>query len=815
MKRILCILTTIFILSALLTGICLASDNTDTSTYDYYIKSYDVNVVANADRSYDITETILVHFNVPKHGIYRSIPTYSSVEEYSIKNVQVDGAPFEYSEDGEYGTIKIGDADVEITGEKQYVIKYTLDHYADTSDQYDYLYLDIIGTEWECPILSFSSNITLPEGSALNSYTITGGNYGSKGGSDLADVTVNGNVISVTGKQALESYIGVTIEAELNEGAFSKAEKWMPMLTINSLDTKVDINQYGEFNVVEHYKATVNREDAYFYRSLDDAYNPDTMGREITDATVTTPDGTSFVASDFNAPGLDLSNYAGQQVEFSIRYTIEYAIKTSGELGMLTFSMIDSNHDVWIDHISVRVSAPVEASGFYLNYVDETNPQFYITQNGTSYLLENKNTLTNYEDIDGLLKFPDGSFARRTRVSDILLPIFTGVCALAILAVALTNSNDPLSPPVEFYPPENLNPSEVGYIIDGQVDGRDVTTLIYYWAAHGHLSIEMTSKSGFKLHKLNPLESTHAPYEFKMYTDLWALGDEDSVSSGQLESAFYTTIGETQRAVKSTFSGDRAIENKTFGTFTFLGGCLTPILGSILIILSATLSIFTQSIPLSATVLLIGCFVLFISASNAYKLRRKQKAGKRILRVVFWLAIYALCISAFMSGFAGSILATASALITVVSLLLSATAAPFMQKKTGFGRYILERCLGFKNFLETAEKSRLELLLADDPEYYYKILPYAHVLGVSKIWEKKFDGLLTQPPSWYYGDGVSTNIGSFGMLMAMNSLSRSMTSIPASSSSGSGSGSGFSGGGSFGGGGFSGGGSGGGGGGSW
>jgi len=131
-----------------------------------------------------------------------------------------------------------------------------------------------------------------------------------------------------------------------------------------------------------------------------------------------------------------------------------------------------------------------------------------------------------------------------------------------------------------------------------------------------------------------------------------------------------------------------------------------------------------------------------------------------------------------------------------------------LERRTDYYTYVLGLCLGFKTFLMTAEKDRIEMLLNQNPDYYYNILPYAQVLGVTKIWEKKFDGLLTQPPSWCYGAGAEASMFSARtMSNMMGTMQSSMTSSPSSSGGG--------GGGSFSGGGSSGGGSGGGGGGRW
>ena len=133
----------------------------------------------------------------------------------------------------------------------------------------------------------------------------------------------------------------------------------------------------------------------------------------------------------------------------------------------------------------------------------------------------------------------------------------------------------------------------------------------------------------------------------------------------------------------------------------------------------------------------------------------------------------------------------------------------FLPKRTPYGNEMLGRLSGFRNFLEVAEKEQLEQMVLQDPMYFFNILPYTYVLGVSDKWIKKFETIVTEPPSWYsssYYDPYT-----FGIFMdhTMTTATRSMTSSPSESSGGGSSGGGFSGGG------FSGGGSGGGGGGAW
>ena len=93
------------------------------------------------------------------------------------------------------------------------------------------------------------------------------------------------------------------------------------------------------------------------------------------------------------------------------------------------------------------------------------------------------------------------------------------------------------------------------------------------------------------------------------------------------------------------------------------------------------------------------------------------------------------------------------------------------------------------------------------PNYFYDILPYTYVLGISNKWIKKFEQISLEPPSWYcttndfdvsdFGSKINSTINTAQNIMFSNS------DLDSSSSSGGSSGGGSSGGGSGGGGGGS------------
>jgi len=143
----------------------------------------------------------------------------------------------------------------------------------------------------------------------------------------------------------------------------------------------------------------------------------------------------------------------------------------------------------------------------------------------------------------------------------------------------------------------------------------------------------------------------------------------------------------------------------------------------------------------------------------------------------------------------------------IISGVLFLIFAYFMPQRTEKGTEAYWKALGFKEYIKTAEKYRLQF--QEKENIFEEYLPYAITFGLTDKWAKAFEGIYKTPPSWYEGYFGPTFFPT-GLSHSLNSAIATVGSIFVSRpGSGSGLGSGF------GGGGFSGGGGGGGGGGSW
>jgi uncharacterized membrane protein YgcG len=203
------------------------------------------------------------------------------------------------------------------------------------------------------------------------------------------------------------------------------------------------------------------------------------------------------------------------------------------------------------------------------------------------------------------------------------------------------------------------------------------------------------------------------------------------------------------------------------------------------------------------------------SAKDGLKGRIKQmevyySASDNMQIIVGVLTFVQLFIGFFIGLVTANFLLIGGVILTSIAGLV---ATIYMRKKTHKGIDIFQEVIGFREFVKTADKPRIERLLKDDPMYFEKTLPYAMVFGYAKKWGDKFDGLMTEPPSWYVGSGPYMhghmfNSGGFARDFegGMREVQSAFTSMPESSGGGSfggGGGGGFSGGGFGGGGGSS------------
>lgn len=224
--------TSILILLLLLPSLLFAENFT--------FRSYDVFVTVHENRVYEIREHIELEFTQISHGIIRDIPVGSGRDKYILKLIS-SSDPYERSYENGYVSFRLGSADEYVLGPKSYDLVYTLDVGADEYEEYDEVYLNLLGSEWGVPVNNFTFKVDLPSEVDPDYVFITSGQYGNKSNTRVRYSISND-------RKSIEGYApymytneAITLRVEFEEGTFKGARKPLnlsiPALLISILGT--------------------------------------------------------------------------------------------------------------------------------------------------------------------------------------------------------------------------------------------------------------------------------------------------------------------------------------------------------------------------------------------------------------------------------------------------------------------------------------------------------------------------------------------------------------------------------------------------
>lgn len=420
-----------------------------------------------------------------------------------------------------------------------------------------------------------------------------------------------------------------------------------------------------------------------------------------------------------------------------------------------------------IRRVRAELAVPMAATGVravaYLGFYGSTDTTPAEMRGLGRVVLEPSRGLQSYEGLTAAVAWDKGAVRPPTawRVASWWLED-NWIYALPVLVLAAmlwlwhARGRDPrpvASQVVQYEPPKDLTPAEAGTLLDQHAHLRDITATIVDLAVRGHLKIQAApgtwlSGSAYTLTRLEPGTNawqTLKPHERLLLSGLFA-GTAVRVQLSELKDVFYQQLPGIRDALYS--------ELVTRGYLD----------------------------------------------SHPERVRRRYL----IAGVILGIGLYHV----LMVGMAWHQLPLGA--ILVVSLLSGIVVAAFswvMPRRTLRGAHATDQLFGFLEFLRRADQDRLRRL--NDPSLFERGLPYALAFGVVSQWARAFEGLYTQPPSWYQGDWDRFSARRFGdeLDRSVRSMGQTLSSAPRSSGSWGGSGSG--------GGGFSGGGGGGGGGGAW
>ena len=83
-------------------------------------------------------------------------------------------------------------------------------------------------------------------------------------------------------------------------------------------------------------------------------------------------------------------------------------------------------------------------------------------------------------------------------------------------------------------------------------------------------------------------------------------------------------------------------------------------------------------------------------------------------------------------------------------------------RRSPYGTEVISQTVGFRRFLLRADEQQLQQLLRRDPQYFYKILPYAQAMGQGRRFVSMFHNSRLEPCPWFESAAATpVSVGAF------------------------------------------------------
>ena len=481
--------------------------------------------------------------------------------------------------------------------------------------------------------------------------------------------------------------------------------------------------------------------------------------------------------------------------EYIIKYT--YDMGSDPYLGFDEF-IFHAYGDYWgtqIQNPTIHVNMPKDISNYNINFFADKYRNNNINKY-VKYTVEGNSLTAKVQDMDLFssltldIELPEGYFSKGSyNYGFISLTLI--LCAIILTIISYYKwlkhgkNFEKVAQTVEFYPPDGLNSAEIGYIYNNRNTSSKLTvSLIVALAGKGYIKIDEEEdkikitnlyplvrldkdsyeyegpKACVEIDKIKDMDDTLSNDAKTMMTFLFKEGNHKSLTSNidkfkkvkdELVSNGFINItqdnlNEVEKAeinketqineLNNKLDQDEKTRNDKMANLEKLNELEQKIYNTLFekedeIILSEHPTLYTAFAAVD------------VYLNNELDEKIYDAEGEKQVRKTFIKLLITVLLTSTAYFLTPDLSPNIQFLYYVGFICIPITFVLMlvMTRKTKYGEQIYARVMGFRNFLETSEKERLEELVMENPNYFYKILPYTYVLGISKKWISKFENI--------------------------------------------------------------------------
>ena len=311
----------------------------------------------------------------------------------------------------------------------------------------------------------------------------------------------------------------------------------------------------------------------------------------------------------------------------------------------------------------------------------------------------------------------------------IIFSVICGIYLIGLIVFVILNRKKKIIEVVEFSAPDGMTPADAGYVIDKSIDDRDISSLLIYWAEKKYIEIIQNEDKTVILKKLKDADDKMKVYEQTMFNTVFSQKVE--INLKDLPVIIKPITSTIKKQIKDE-NNKKYFNSKIESTSTWLTLGITCLL--------VFLSYFFGSGGIICGVIIFAISTIFSNICNKVYIQKKLKAIILYIVGIVLFLIFALLnlVYSFTNLYVLGLIT-----ITTFLCLLTYILCPFLEYRTKEGQFVVGRLLGLKKYLEVTEKEKIEMLIKENPEYFYNIIPYAYVLNVSNEWIENYNFVKT------------------------------------------------------------------------
>ena len=432
-------------------------------------------------------------------------------------------------------------------------------------------------------------------------------------------------------------------------------------------------------------------------------------------------------------------------VTFQLHYTV-YDVIHATETGLELHLGLLAGFEYPVEHLEFTVNLPGQidtlpgfVSGYHQSRIEE---HLNFSVNGAAVTGSSIGQLKDHETLSMTLAVTDQMFPQTITKTQDYQGVFTamliaGGAALVYWLLFLWNL------PVVFARRQDVHPDgysagHMGVVAAGQ--GVDLSMLVFTWAQLGYVTMRLEKKRRVLLYKRMDMGNERSEFERRCFHKLF-----DRRNTVDTTSTHYAMLC-LQCAKKQDT----------------MGGLLRRFSGSpkIMRLITSGIGLFAGvglAIAMAGGAALQGLLIALLAVLGAVSGYHLQRLGARLL-LGQWERVTGTIVLAAVWLLVGVL---AGAVELSLYMIFGSVAGGLLLfwggRRNAQGRLILQQVCGLKAYLRRPDRNQLMRCSREDPDYFFRLAPYAMALGVDREFARGFGGLrLDGCP--YLTDGINAHM---------------------------------------------------------